>query len=98
MKKYRVTKEHGFLKEGILYFMGNDKLSYTEKDADFTYILDYNITFKSKWLNSGWVEEIQEPEFTKSDMILFGQQCAAEWQKHKLLYVDNELAKYVDSN
>lgn len=59
---------------------------------------DFSFDEIEAWLDSGWIEELEEFEFIKKDMRLFGQQCAAEWQKHKLLYVENELVKYSDSN
>ena len=95
MKKYRATEKHPEIKEGMVFSQ-----KYKDDDEYLSNSETIIIVFDDidGLLMDGWIEEIKELEFTETDMILFGQQCAAEWQKHKLLYIDNELAKYVDSN
>jgi hypothetical protein len=85
MKKYKTTDKHPFYKEGIII---------EEKYSDEIWIhdigeiapYDYNIAYA---LEKGWIEEIQEPEFTKNDMIdilEYVDYCSAT--KFKLSYFE----------
>lgn len=73
MRKYRVTEEHPYLKEGaILDQKGGSKDSayFVGETAVFIAFPDMK-AFES----DGWIEEIQEPEFTRNDMINFADYC-----------------------
>ena len=68
MKKYRVTEKHSHFKENLeIHFRGT---------VYFLSVVDY-YTFSleelKEWIESVWIEEIQEPEFTKQDMIEFAE-------------------------
>lgn len=65
MKKYRVTEKHEFIKEDTI--LERDLIGAVLKKWDH-YFSRYE---KDTWLEDGWIEEIQEPEFTKEDMIDF---------------------------
>ncbi len=104
--KYRVTEKHPVYKtDTIISVSKDDKVFDKEHDSIPLYELQYNGQFHdhvlelciTEMLENEWIEEIQEPEFTKRDMKLFGAQCAQEWEKHKLLYVGVELDKFIKS-
>lgn len=65
MKKYKVTEIHPYLKEGIV-------LESHKRCVDEYFSSAWAHTFAydeiNDWLVSGWIEEIQEPEFTKDDI------------------------------
>jgi hypothetical protein len=68
MEKYRVTSKHPFLKEGT-------EISYDE-EGNYHYInyfgtQQHEVKALGLALVKEWIEEIQEPEFTKQDMIDF---------------------------
>ena len=93
--KYKVTEKHSLYKEGLIikeYAPNNYGIFINDYDCQVDGISFYEI---EDLLTKGWIEEIQEPEFTRDDMKLFGAQCAQEWQKHKLLYTENELDKFI---
>lgn len=71
MKKYKVTSKHPFYKEGVIF----------NPNADGTYVIgttnepilvynEYNFEIQ---VERGIIEEIPEPEFTRSDMISFAR-------------------------
>lgn len=74
MKKYRVTKEHAILKKDL--FLSNYKKGLTDWFYSLPYGHDTIVSFGSneisRWLKLGWIEEIQEPEFTRNQLIDFG--------------------------
>ena len=73
MKKYRVTEKHPFYKTDItIEDYGYSFRKVVTKDG---HILEDNELDITESLKIGWIEEIQEPEFTKEDMIIFGIQC-----------------------
>lgn len=63
MKKYRVTGKHEFLKEGIIL----ESYSYRYNSLSRVHVFDKDDL--DVWLKNSWIEEIQEPEFTRSDVI-----------------------------
>ncbi len=67
MKKYETTKEHPDLKERIIL---------TEIDNQYEFKLGYKTFYAGQpcidsWLSNGFIEEVEELKFTKSDMIGF---------------------------
>ena len=65
MKTYTTTKEHPDLKERIIL---------TEIDNQYEFLLGYKTFYAGQpcidsWLSNGFIEEVEELEFTKSDMI-----------------------------
>lgn len=77
MKKYRVTEMHPYLKEGVIsYWNQHDELSYTRDNDNSIYFLNYDKLHKNAWLKDGWIEEIQEPEYTRDDF----------WSYYKFLF------------
>ena len=77
MKKYRVTDKHSFLKKGTLIFSNNGNISYHNDGGDFTYLLDFvEKGHELSWSKCGWIKEIQKLEFTKDDLLSFGDYCA----------------------
>lgn len=73
MKKYRVTEKHPFYREGLM--IEDRGYSYRKVCTSEGHVLEDNELDMSESLKDGWIEEIQEPEFTKDDMIIFGIQC-----------------------
>jgi hypothetical protein len=69
MKKYRVTEKHPQLKEGITssYTNGGD-ISFRLVNNNIHRLGEKDIIDNIK---KGWIEEIQEPEYTKSDLLDF---------------------------
>lgn len=67
MKKYKVTKNHPDLKKGVEIKKDNDNY-YIGDNSDNFLISDYIIEL---WEKEKWIKRIQEPEFTKDDMIDF---------------------------
>lgn len=66
MKKYIVTERHEFLKKGaVLDYNINDSLVYLFSVTEYI----------NNWVKSGWIEEIQEHEFTKRDLTGFADHC-----------------------
>lgn len=68
MKKYRVTEKHLGLKIECTigeYDMVGEYYPITHKRQYIGYIPNSRFI---QQLNDGWIEEIKEPEFTKSDM------------------------------
>jgi hypothetical protein len=76
MKKYRVTEKHSLLKEDIILSNYKDdpgmKTWFYTPHSDYK-VLSFGSYDISKWLKLGWIEEIQEPEFTKDDMLKFAR-------------------------
>jgi len=73
MKKYRVTDKHPELKEGIVFsqkYVSDDEYLSTSE----TLIIIESDIFKL--IDKGWIKEIQKLEFTKDDLLSFGDYCA----------------------
>ncbi len=65
MKKYETTQEHPDLKEGIIL---------TEIDNQYEFKLGHKTFFTGVpcikvWISKGYIKEVEDLEFTKSDMI-----------------------------
>lgn len=70
MKKYRVTEKHLFLKKCEIWIDDTDSVDILYKNEGY---LNINIDLLNidYWFEKGWIEEIEEKEFTKRDMIEF---------------------------
>jgi hypothetical protein len=82
MKKYRVTDKHPGLKEGCTIHENTNRLLVNDTDIDTVSVWTLSHTSNKgvifinhlievpliEWLESGWIEEIQELEFTKDDI------------------------------
>lgn len=74
MKKYKVTEKHGFLKNSILTFNKKEISAFNSNRGLSYFIVPKNYEkdkYINSWLNGEWIEEIEEKEFTKSDLIDF---------------------------
>ena len=85
MKKYKVTKNHPEIQKGIIF----TARKYNLEDE---YISDIGTIVLSKndieiWVKRGYFEEIQEPEFTKNDMVDF----ALEYYEHRFYNTNRQL-------
>lgn len=69
MKKYITTKEHYLYKEGLEI---NDKGRHDDHinlyDSKNDFCKSYPTDTMIRWLKNGWIEEIQQAEFTRDDM------------------------------
>ncbi len=92
MKKYRVTEQHEYLKEGLILSNYTDDPYYYSPRSNYG-VHECTQTEITKLLESGWIEKIQEPEFTKSDMIIFGTQCYNK--RPDFININNEFEKYL---
>ena len=69
MKKYETTKENPIFKEGLFV---NDMGKEKAINVNFNHIIkqvEINGYHLEIWLKEGYIKEVEEPEFTKSDMI-----------------------------
>lgn len=66
MKKYKVTEKHELLKENVIL-----EFSLSKYINSAVWAHEFSEDEITSWLESGWIEEIQEPEFTRNDMIDF---------------------------
>ena len=68
MKKYRVTEKHEYLKEGLILSNYIDSNRYYSPQSNYgvTSCSNYEIDMFKK---DDWIKEIQEPEFTKDEVI-----------------------------
>ena len=79
-KKYRVTDKHPGLKEGVTFSeilsdqIGNFRTMYADCKKNISIGTIASGVFNA-WIDSGWVEEIQIPEWTDKDMIAFSKFC-----------------------
>lgn len=64
MKKYKVTDKHELLKKDITLEPNVDESYFS---SAWAHVFDGSEI--KDWNDSGWIEEIQELEFTKDDMI-----------------------------
>ncbi len=83
MKKYRVTEKHPYLKTGISF-----ELVCESADHGY-YIFNLGLVqetlaagIDADWLNNGWIEEIQEPEFIKDDIVEFLEYLLKQNDRH----------------
>ena len=92
MKNYRVTDKHAVLKENITIFYGNGE-----------YVVSY-LTNKfskddiKKWIENSWIEEIQEPKFTRSEMIKFSKDISYDHPPSYIIYnlSNTDLDKWIE--
>lgn len=68
MKKYKTTKKHPELKTGVEFFKRYPEDEEYMSESDTLIMLTDDIEI---CLENGWIKEIEEKEFTKSDMIEF---------------------------
>jgi hypothetical protein len=68
--KYKVTSKHPYFKPGVIAG-GNDYyiISYYAHNDEWSSDILLTDTDIECWVNYGWIEKIQEKEFTKNDMI-----------------------------
>lgn len=69
--KYITTKTNPIFKEGIELenspnFKDHIQISLNSSN---NYLPDY---LRDQWIRNEWIKEVEEPEFTKSDMIDYG--------------------------
>ena len=69
-RKYIVTDKHPELKEGVIFeqSLSRPDMYVSAKPNDTTYIPDFDTVML---LEKGFICEVQEPEFTRDDMIAF---------------------------
>lgn len=107
MKKYEVTEKHPALKKGCIISESSSKV-YSRNQDEFN---TFNILFKKgnktifidhlidtpikEQIEEGWIQEIQELEFTKDDMINFGFECSKKWQKKGTQSIKKELNNFI---
>ena len=68
--KYRVTEKHPYIKKDLIIKELNQSIDYghslyqigTEQET-------FPVKTNNEWLNFGWIEEIQDPEYTRLDML-----------------------------
>ena len=109
--KYRVTEKHPYLKEGILFELVCESADHGYHVFNIGTIQESLAAgINDDWLRNGWIEEIQETEFTENDIINFAnfyKQNYGErqlgmtmktaldfWVKTEKGIDDNELTKY----
>jgi hypothetical protein len=73
MKKYKTTSKQPLFKEGLIVKSNNDYTWIEDSSDDHPYDFAINPAIKN-----GWIEEIQEPEFTEDDMIDFANMVKAK--------------------
>ena len=85
--KYTVTKKHQLLKEGIIL--------ESNKDYHFSSVWahEFHKDEIDDWIETGWIEEVQELEFTKKDMIIFGNICYHH--NPSFINIENKLNEYL---
>ena len=67
MKKYRVTEKHPYLKEGHIIEKAKKANCFVLRQIEYDDIIfDNDDIFV--WVNLEFIQEIQEPEFTKDDI------------------------------
>ena len=69
--KYKTTKENPIFKEGIII---RKDTSLPLKIAEYcnpSEIINVGQSVFNKWLEKGYIKEVEEKEFTKSDIIEF---------------------------
>lgn len=75
MKKYRVKKEHPGLQEGEMRKYKDGAYDFLSGSGFYLH-LEFSKSVIKEWISEKWIEEIQEPEFTKDDMIKFAHSRA----------------------
>ena len=70
MKKYITTDKHPELKKGIIFNHEDERSSYCLHSCDESENI-YIEQHVKNGLANGYIKELQEPEFTKDDMIDF---------------------------
>ena len=66
--KYITTDTHPELKEGIEFEKSIDYNDFYQSELGWTFILDDHF---NECIENGYIKELQEPEFTKDDMMQF---------------------------
>ena len=75
--KYKVTEKHPYLKDCSIQIYDQDSY-YIEYDVDndfYSELMPW--VLPKEWIECGWIEEIEEPEFTKADMLNFNNWCGS---------------------
>jgi len=89
--KYKTTKANPIFKEGVI-LEDNKGCHYITIGKIEKSIVWFSSNVIKEHLQNGHIKEIEEPEFTKSDMIEFGKLCSSEYDK-KPVYL---FIKYVE--
>jgi len=94
MKKYITTDKHPELKEGIIFngsMLGNcSALSHCRAYMNMEELHDS--------LQMGYIKELQEPEFTKDDMIRFATYFTTEKEYFLDIDIDEVFNNWLDIN
>ena len=64
MKRYKTTKKHPVYKENLIVEVNDKDEVYIKTDGG----TNLEASYIDDALENGWIEEIQEPEFTKDDL------------------------------
>ncbi len=89
MKKYRVTDKHPEIQEKVILSPEGDTY-YSASKA-----IAYDTEQIERLLEHGWIEEIQQHEFTRDDMINF---CTFFESLTGTPHYRNELDKWIKEN
>lgn len=84
--EYKVAKIHSMLKPGSIIKAFNGTF-YHE-----SWCHEFSRDEIDSWLESGWIEEIQELEFTRRDMLEFGNICV---NRTGLFNTQIELSRFI---
>ena len=88
--KYRVTEKHPAYKEGLEII---DNILILTGTDDWGGIFPETIT---DWVNLGWIEEIQEAEFTKDELLRFAvSYYNARYSDKYTFYADDHFKKWI---
>ena len=86
--KYKVTDKHPYLKNNIITErQGDYRISYNTDDVEWSRAILLDMIDFNAWIEFGWIEEIQEPEFTKNDMVDF----ALEYYEYRFYNTNRQL-------
>ena len=72
-KKYITTDKHPEFKEGIKIVQTSGKIEKEEMFRDLSGLWNAAKYIIDNALEKGYIKEVQEPEFTRDDMIGFGK-------------------------
>ena len=89
MKKYRVNEKHGILKKDIV--LESTHTGYFSREWAHEFPFDEI----NEWLESGCIEEIQEPEFTENQLMSFGNLCINDYiHGHHYININESFNKF----
>jgi len=97
--KYKVTSTHPLLKEDIVLQCNNpgkdhEFYYYSVESLYQNYYPEYSSYMITKWIQLGYIEGMQEPIWTDSDMIAFARKCDNDSYEPGVILLDEVLADY----